>query len=320
MRVFVAGATGVIGQRLIPLLTTAGHQVTGTTRSSGKAGQIRQLGATPVVVDGLDAGGVLAAVRAAEPEVIVHEMTALTSMRNLRNFDKLFAVTNQLRTAGTDNLLAAARAAGTGRFIAQSFTCWPNIREGGPVKTEEDPLDPHPPASMAQSLAAIRHVEQAVSGFPGGIALRYGGLYGPGATQEMFAPIRKRQFPVIGGGAGIWTFCHIEDAAAATAAAVTQGAPGIYNVVDDDPAPVAEWLPFLAKCLGAKPPLHVPAVLGRLLAGEAAVAMMTGTRGSSNAKAKRELGWSPRYPSWRDGFPEWAAAAGAPKAAGGHAA
>ena len=308
MRVFLAGAAGVIGQRLIPLLTADGHEVTGSTRTSGKAGLIRQLGATPVVVDGLDADGVFSAVRDARPEVIIHEMTALTSMSNLRNFDKVFTVTNQLRTAGTDNLLAAARAAGTSRFIAQSYTCWPNIREGGPVKTEDDPLDPHSPASMTQSLRAIRHVEDAMSGFPGGLALRYGGLYGPGASEAMLGPVRKRLFPVIGSGAGIWAFCHIEDAATATAAAVTQGAPGIYNVVDDDPAPVAEWLPFLATCLGAKPPRHVPAWLGRQLAGDAVVTMMTESRGSSNAKAKRELHWTPRYPSWRDGFPGWAAA------------
>jgi 2-alkyl-3-oxoalkanoate reductase len=308
MRVFVAGATGAIGQRLVPMLTSAGHDVTATTRSPGKAGLIRQLGATPVVVDGLDAGGVLAAVSQAKPEVIIHQMTALSSMRDFRKFDKGFAVTNQLRTVGTDNLLAAAAAAGTGRFIAQSYAGWPSIREGGPVKTEEDPLDPRPPAAMAESLRAIRHVEQAVTGFPGGIVLRYGGFYGPGTGDKMLDPVRKRQLPVIGSGAGIWSFCHIDDAATVTAAAVTRGAPGIYNIVDDDPAPVAEWLPFLASCLGAKPPLRVPAWLGRLLAGEAAVMMMTESRGSSNVKAKRELGWSPRYASWRDGFPAWTGA------------
>lgn len=308
MRVFVAGATGAIGQRLVPMLTAAGHDVTATTRSPGKTGLIRQLGATPVVVDGLDAGGVLAAVGQAGPEVIIHEMTGLSSMRDLRKFDKEFAVTNQLRTAGTDNLLAAAAAAGTGRVMAQSFAGWPSIREGGPVKTEEDPLDPHPPAAMAESLRAIRHVERAVSGFPGGVVLRYGFFYGPGASENMLGPVRKRQFPVIGGGTGIWSFCHIEDAATATAAAVNRGAPGLYNIVDDDPSPVAEWLPFLASCLGAKPPLRVPAWLGRLLAGDAATTMMTESRGSSNEKAKRELGWSPRYASWRDGFPAWTGA------------
>jgi nucleoside-diphosphate-sugar epimerase len=320
MRVFIAGGTGVIGQHLIPMLTAAGHEVTATTRSPGKAGMLRSLGATPVTMDGLDAGSVLAAVRRAGPEVIVHQMTALSSMRNLRKFDREFAVTNQLRTAGTDNLLAAARAAGAGRFIAQSYTGWPNIREGGPVKTEEDPLDPHPPAAMAEGLRAIRHVEQAVSGFPGGVVLRYGSLYGPGASEQMLGPVRKRQLPVIGGGAGVWSFCHVEDAAAATAAAITRGAPGIYNIVDDDPAPVAEWLPFLAACLGAKPPLRVPAWLGRLLGGEAVVSMMTESRGSSNEKAKRGLGWSLRYPSWRDGFPAWAGATPVPKAARDRAA
>jgi nucleoside-diphosphate-sugar epimerase len=314
MRVFVAGAAGAIGQHLVPMLTAAGHDVTATTRSSGKGGLIRELGATPVIVDGLDAGGVLAAVSRATPEVIIHQMTALSSMRNFRRFDREFAVTNQLRTAGTDNLLAAARAAGTSRFIAQSYTGWPNIREGGLVKTEEDPLDAHPPAAMAESLRAIRHVEQTVSGFPGGVVLRYGGFYGPGASESMLDPVRKRQMPVIGGGTGVWSFCHIEDAATATAAAVTRGAPGIYNVVDDDPAPVAEWLPFLASCLGAKPPLRVPAWLGRLLAGEAVVSMMTEIRGSSNEKAKRELGWSPQYASWRDGFPAWTGASPALRA------
>jgi nucleoside-diphosphate-sugar epimerase len=320
MRVFIAGGTGVIGQHLIPMLTAAGHEVTATTRSPGKAGMLRSLGATPVTMDGLDAGSVLAAVRRAGPEVIVHQMTALSSLRNFRKFDREFAVTNQLRTAGTDNLLAAARAVGAGRFIAQSYTGWPNIREGGPVKTEEDPLDPHPPAAMAQGLRAIRHVEQAVSGFPGGVVLRYGGLYGPGASEQMLGPVRKRQLPIVGDGAGVWSFCHVEDAAAATAAAITRGAPGIYNIVDDDPAPVAEWLPFLAACLGAKPPLRVPAWLGRLLGGEAVVFMMTESRGSSNEKAKRELGWSLRYPSWRDGFPAWAGATPVPKAARDRAA
>ena len=319
MRVFVAGATGAIGQHLVPMLTAAGHDVTATTRSPGKAGLIRQLGATPAVVDGLDAGGVLAAVSQARPEVIIHEMTSLSALRDFRNFDKGFAVTNQLRTAGTDNLLAAATAAGTGRVIVQSYAGWPSAREGGPVKTEDDPLDPHPPAAMAESLRAIRHAEQAASGFPGGLVLRYGGLYGPGTGDSMLSPVRKRLMPVIGGGAGVWSFCQIEDAATATAAAVTRGAPGIYNIVDDDPAPVAVWLPFLASTLGARPPLRVPAWLGRLLGGEAAVVMMTESRGSSNEKAKRELGWSPRYASWRDGFPAWTGASPAAGAVHGNA-
>jgi nucleoside-diphosphate-sugar epimerase len=305
MRVFVAGAAGVMGQRLVPLLTAAGHEVTGTTRSAAREADIRRLGATPVIVDGLDANAVLTALGQARPEVIIHQMTSLSALKDFRNFDKGFAVTNQLRTTGTDNLLAAARAAGTGRFIAQSFTSWPYARVGGPVKTEDDPLDTRPPAAMTESLRAIKHVEEAVSAFPGGVVLRYGGFYGPGASENMLGPVRKRMLPVIGGGTGIWSFLHADDAAAATAAAVTRGAPGIYNVVDDDPAAVSEWLPFLARCLGAKPPLHVPAWLGRLLGGEAAAVMMTEQRGASNAKAKRELGWSPRYPSWRDGFPAW---------------
>ena len=307
MRVFVAGATGVMGQHLVPMLTAAGHEVTGSTRSQGRTEEIRRLGATPVIMDGLDRDSVLAAVAGARPEVIIHQMTALSALKSFRNFDKGFAVTNRLRIEGTDYLLQAAGAARTTRFIAQSYTGWPNIREGGPVKTEEDPLDPHPPTAMTESMRAIRHVEETVSGFSGGVVLRYGGLYGPGASENLTAPVRKRQFPVIGGGKGVWSFAQIEDAAAATAAAVTRGAPGIYNIVDDEPAPVAEWLPYLAKCLGAKPPLRVPAWLGRLLGGEAAVVMMTESRGSSNEKAKRELGWSLRYPSWRDGFPAWVA-------------
>jgi nucleoside-diphosphate-sugar epimerase len=325
MRVFIAGGTGVVGQHLVPMLTAAGHEVTATTRSPGKAGLLRRLGATPVIVDGLDAGGLLAAVRQARPEVIIHQMTALSSLRNLRRFDREFAVTSKLRTAGTDNLLAAARAAGTGRFIAQShflaqsYAGPPAIREGGPVTAVEDPL-PATPAAMTQALRAIRHVEQTVSAFPGGIVLRYGSFYGAGASEQMLGVVRKRQMPVIGGGTGVWSFCHIEDVAAATAAAVTQGAPGIYNVVDDDPAPVSQWLPFLASCLGAKPPLRFPAWLGRLLAGQGIVSMMTEIRGLSSEKARRELGWSPRYPSWRDGFPVWAGASPAPGAVRHHAA
>ena len=305
MRVFVAGAAGVIGQRLVPLLTAAGHEVTGTTRSAARETEIRRLGATPVIVDGLDAGAVLTAVGQARPEVIIHQMTSLSALKDFRNFDKGFAVTNQLRTTGTDNLLAAARAAGTGRFIAQSYTSWPYARAGGPVKTEDDPLDTSPPAAMTESLRAIRHVEEAVSALPGGVVLRYGGFYGPGASENMLAPVRKRMLPVIGGGTGIWSFLHADDAAAATAAAVTRGAPGIYNVVDDDPAPVAQWLPYLAQVAGAKPPLRVPAWLGRLLAGEFVVAQMATSRGYSNEKARKELGWEPRYASWREGFRAW---------------
>jgi 2-alkyl-3-oxoalkanoate reductase len=326
MRVFIAGGSGVVGQRLVPLLTAAGHEVTATTRSPGKAGLLRQLGATPVIVDGLDAGGLLGAVRQARPEVIIHQMTALSSMKSLRRFDKEFAVTSTLRTAGTDNLLAAARAAGTSRFIAQShflaqsYADLPDSREGGPVKAVEEPPLPTAPAAMMEAIRAIRHLEQTVSAFPGGIVLRYGNFYGAGASEPMLDAVRKRQFPVIGGGTGVWSFSHIEDVAAATAAAVTRGAPGIYNAVDDDPAPVAQWLPFLASCLDAKPPLRLPTWLGRILAGEGIVSMMTEIRGLPNEQAKRELGWSPQYSSWRDGFPVWAGRSPARGAAHDHAA
>jgi 2-alkyl-3-oxoalkanoate reductase len=307
MRVFVAGATGVIGQCLVPGLVAAGHEVTASTRSQAKAGRLTGQGATPVVVDGLDREAVLKAVTAAQPEVIVHQMTALTSLKSFRNLDKQFAVTNELRSRGTDYLLEAAREAGTRRFIAQSFIGWNNARSGSPVKTEQDPLDPRPLPGTTRSLAAIEHLEEAVpTQVPEGLVLRYGIFYGHGASDLMLEVVRKRQMPVIGGGAGIWSFTEITDAAAATVAAVTHGAPGIYNVVDDEPAPVAQWLPYLASCLGAKPPMPAPAWLGRLLGGEMIVEWMTQGRGASNEKARRELGWTPEYPSWRDGFPVWA--------------
>ena len=306
MRVFVTGATGALGRHLVPGLVAAGHEVTATTRTPGKAAQLREAGAAPVVLDGLDRAAVIAAVRAAEPEVIVHQMTALADMRSLRNIDQVFAVTNELRTRGTDNLLAAAAEAGTRRVIAQGYTGWPNERSGGPVKTEDDPLDSRVVPSAARTLAAIKHVEQTVPRpVPEGIVLRYGSFYGPGASQILLDLLRKRQLPVIGGGTGIWSFIEITDAAAATIAAVDRGAPGVYNVVDSDPAPVTDWLPYLAGVAGAKPPLRVPAWLGRLLAGEFVVTQMTTARGSSNEKARKDLGWEPRYASWREGFRDW---------------
>ncbi len=306
MRVFVAGATGAIGQYLVHSLVTAGHEVTGSTRSPAKASQLKSAGATPAIVDGLDRRAVLETVKAVRPDVIVHQMTALASMRSFRNFDKEFAVTNELRTKGTDYLVEAAQQAGVRRLIAQSFTGWNNARTGGLVTTETDPLDPDPLPATRQSMAAIRHVEETVPGaVPEGLVLRYGAFYGPGASEYMLDVVKKRRMPVVGGGTGIWSFTEVTDAAAATAAAVTRGAPGIYNVVDDDPAPVAQWLPYLSECLGVKPPMHAPAWLGKLLAGELVVSLMTEARGASNAKAKRELGWAPRYPSWRDGFPVW---------------
>jgi 2-alkyl-3-oxoalkanoate reductase len=305
MRVFVTGATGALGRHLVPGLVAAGHEVTATTRTPGKVAQLRQAGVEPVVVDGLDREAMIAAVLAAAPEVIVHQMTALAGVRSLRKPDQEFAATNQLRTRGTDNLLAAAAHAGTRRVIAQG-----NIvvyeRSGGPVKTEEDPLDSRPIPSAAGIVAAARHVDKTVPlAAPEGIVLRYGGFYGPGASEALLDAVRKRQLPVIGGGTGIWSFIEITDAAAATLAAVDRGAPGVYNVVDSDPAPVAEWLPYLAKVAGAKPPLRMPIWLGRLLAGEFVVEQMTNARGCSNEKARKELGWEPRYASWREGFRAW---------------
>ncbi|HEX4657826.1 MAG TPA: NAD(P)-dependent oxidoreductase [Streptosporangiaceae bacterium] len=304
MKIFVAGAAGAIGRQLLPQLAAQGHQVTAATRSPAKAAMLRELGAEAVVVDGLDAMAVGEAVARAEPEVVIHQMTSLPGAFSLRRFDKVFAVTNHLRTQGTDHLLAAAAAAGVRRFVAQSYTGWTNIREGGPLKTEDDPLDPSPPAMQRESLAAIRHLERVVPAASPvqGIVLRYGSFYGPGASDDFVDLIRRRRVPIIGDGAGVWSFLHIRDAAAATIAALDRGAPGVYNVVDDEPASVAEWLPYVAQAVGARAPRRVPTWLGRLAAGEVGVSMMTQIRGSSNAKAKRELGWRPGWPSWRDGF------------------
>ena len=308
MRVLVAGASGALGKQLVPRLVAAGHEVVGTTTSPGKSGALSEAGADPVVLDVLDADAVMAAVTRAEPEVIVHQATALASLGSLRNPDEEFELTNRLRTKGTDHLLAAAHAAGARRFVAQSYAGWPYARVGGTVKTEDDPLDPSPVATMQRTHEAIRRLESAVAGAEGleGLVLRYGGFYGPGTSIDEGGAhaelIRRRRFPIVGSGAGVWSFVHIDDAAAATAAAVERGSAGVYNIVDDDPAPVSEWLPALAAAIGAKPPRHVPAWLGRLAAGEAGVVMMTEIRGASNAKAKRELGWQPAHPTWREGF------------------
>ena len=312
MKVFLAGAGGAIGKHLVPRLVAAGHEVVGMIRSESKQEMVRGLGARPVVADALDGVQVTRAVDQAEPEVILHELTAIPGNLEPRHFDRDFALTNRLRTEGTDHLLAAARAVGARRLIAQSFTGWPYARTGGPVKTEDDPLDPDPPSQFRRTLDTIRKLEDVVSKAEGieGLALRYGGFYGPGTSiavepdGELVEMVRKRRFPVIGSGAGVWSWVHIDDAAAATAAAVDAGSPGIYNIVDDEPAPVSEWLPSLAEAIGAKPPRRVPRWLGGLLAGGAAVAMMTEQRGASNAKAKRELDWELRYPSWRTGFRE----------------
>jgi len=309
MRVFLAGATGAIGKRLVPQLVASGHRVTATTRSADKAELLRRLGADPVVVDGLDPVGIGEAVVRAEPEAIIHQMSALAGTPDMKHFDRWFAVTNELRTHGTEHLLAAASASGVGRFVAQSYTNWSNIREGGPLKDESDPLDPNPPKHQSQTLAAIRFLETAVLDAPlEGIVLRYGNFYGPGASESLVELVRKRKMPVVGDGGGIWSWTHVDDAATATVAALERGRPGVYNVVDDDPASVAEWLPYLAEVVGAKKPMGVPVWLGRLAAGEVGVSMMTQIRGSSNAKAKRELGWQPRWGSWRDGFRDGLAA------------
>jgi nucleoside-diphosphate-sugar epimerase len=300
MRVFVVGASGAIGGRLVRQLCERGHEVIGTFRSPGNAERVRSLGAQPLPLDLLDAPAVRAAVLAAGPDAIVHQATALADIRFSRNLDRSFAPTNRIRVEGTDALLAAAREAGVRRLVAQSFASYRYAREGGPVKTEDDPLDPAPVPAMRKTNAAMRHLDEAVTDF-GGIALRYGGFYGaPG--DGLIEPVRRRQFPIVGDGDGISSFIHLDDAASATVLAVENDGAGIYNIVDDEPAPVREWLPVLANVLGAKPPRRFPRRLARLLAGEAAVMMGTDARGASNAKAKRELGWEPRYPSWRQGF------------------
>jgi nucleoside-diphosphate-sugar epimerase len=301
MRVFVTGASGAIGSRIVPRLVDAGHEVVGTHNSPASAELLRTLGATPVRLDLLDEHAVRAAVLESEPEAIVHEATALANVKFGRNQDKVVAKTNELRTKGTDALLAAAREAGVRRLVAQSVAAYSRYaREGGPVKTEDDPVDSAPMRTFRQSSAAIDHLEQAVLDF-GGIALRYGVFYGA-ANDGTIEPVRKRQFPIVGDGAGIWPWIHLDDAAAATVLALEQDGPAIYNIVDDDPAPVREWLPVLARALGAKPPRRIPVWLARLVAGEFVVVLSTEARGASNAKAKRELGWTPRYPSWRTGF------------------
>ena len=309
MKIFVAGATGALGRPLVAQLVKNGHEVTGMTRSESKQDLLRELGARPVVADALDPDAVARAVAEAEPDVIVHQLTAIGAF-NPRRMERDFAATNRLRTEGTDHLLAAGRAVGVKRFVAQSFAPWPYARTGGMVKSEDDPLDTTPPAQVRTTLETIKYLERAVTGadWTEGIALRYGGFYGPGTSVglnplgEQVEMIRARKLPLVGKGTAVFSFIHIEDAAAATVEASEHGKRGVYNVVDDDPAPVSEWLPALANALGAKPPRRVPLLLARIAGGEAAAIMMTELRGASNTKAKRELGWQPRYPSWREGF------------------
>ncbi len=304
MRVFVAGATGAVGRRLVPMLVAEGHHVVATTRTPAKADLLRGLGADPVVVDGLDAVAMGEAVAMAEPDVVMHQMSALAGATSLRHFDREFAETTRLRTTGTDILVGAATAAGAKRIIVQSFTGWPNSRVGTAVKTEDDPLDPNPPAAQRQTLKGIEHIERVVPSAEGldGVVLRYGMLYGPGASGPMVETVRARKMPLAGTSGGVWSWTHIDDAAAAAVRALDHGGSGVYNVVDDEPATVAEWLPVFAEAIGAKPPRRAPVWLARLAGGDVAVSMLTRVRGSSNAKARRELDWTPLWPSWREGF------------------
>ena len=309
MKIFVAGATGAIGKQLVPRLVTADHDVYGMTRSESKQALLDELGAVPVVADALDPDQVAEAVARVKPDVIVHQLTAIPDALDMRHFDREFTLTNRLRTEGTDHLLSAGHAVGVRRFVAQGVGAYGMYRRtGGPVKIEEDPLDPTPAQEMRETLSAIHHLEDAVLGaeWTEGIVLRYGVFYGPDTSLapggQQFELVRKRKFPLVGDGAGVWSFIHVADAAEATVAAIEHGSRGVYNVVDDDPARVAEWLPALAQALGAKKPMRVPRFVGRLFAGEAGVVMMTDVRGASNEKAKRELAWQPQHPSWRQGF------------------
>jgi len=308
VRIFVAGASGAVGARLVPALIDGGHDVVAMTRSPHKADSLRAMGAEPAVADGLDRGAVMQAVMRAEPEVVIHQMTALGQMKSMKRFDDEFALTNRLRTEGTDHLIEAARAAGARRLIAQSYGSWNYERAGTGLKSEDDPLDPDPPAQQRESLAAIRHLERAVLDAADleGIALRYASFYGPGTgvarDGDVVELVAKRKLPIVGDGTGVWSFVHIDDAASATVAAIDRGAPGIYNVVDDEPAPVTQWLPALAQAIGAKPPRRLPVWLARMAIGDVGVSMMTRIRGASNAKARSELGWAPRYATWREGF------------------
>lgn len=307
MKIFLAGATGVVGRRLIPLLTAAGHEVAGLTRSPAKADLLRKMGAVPIVEDALDPAAVMDVVRLLKPEIVIHQLTSIPRTIDFRNFDREFTLTNRLRKEGTDYLLAAARAAGVRRFIAQSFAGWSYARDGEAVKTEEDPLDRNPPQKFRRTLEAIRYLESAVAGQTAleGLILRYGFFYGPqtaiGEHGSIVDDVRKRRVPIAGGGTGVWSFIHIDDVARFTLAAIERGAPGVYNIVDDDPAPVSQWLPALAEVLGAKPPRRIPAWLARFMMGDAVV-VMTSARGASNAKAKRAFGLNLMWPSWRVGF------------------
>ena len=313
MRVFVAGATGAVGRALVPRMVARGHEVVASSRSADKSKAVEAIGATPFVFDLLDGLAVREAIALVKPDVIVHEATALAGESDLRHFDRWFATTNRLRVDGTDHLLAAAQQAGVRRMVAQSYTGWNNDRTGGPIKTEDDPLDRQPLPAQRRSMAAIGYLERSVlGGSVEGVVLRYGNLYGPGASDGLVELVRKRRFPVIGDGGGVWSWIHVDDAATATIAALEEAGPGIYNVVDDDPAPVSEWLPYLADVVKAKPPMRVPRWVGRLAAGAPATRWMTEGRGASNAKLKRHTTWQPQWQSWRDGFRRGLTAPGSP--------
>jgi nucleoside-diphosphate-sugar epimerase len=305
MRVFVAGASGAIGRPLLPRLLAAGHEVTGMTRREERASEIRAAGAAAVVCDAFDAAALRDAVAAAKPEAVVHALTALPPKFNPKK--DYLAPTNRIRVEGTRNLIAAAQAAGARRLVAESIAFAYEPR-GDWVKAEEAPLFERAPGSYGAAFGAIADLERQVTSAEGieGVVLRYGWLYGPGTYYDrggqQAEEVTKRRLPIVGKGTGTFSFIHAEDAATAIVAALERGAAGIYNVVDDEPTPLREWVPIYAEALGARPPRRVPAWLARLVAGSATVDAALQMRGAGNAKAKRELGWVPTHPSWRQGF------------------
>ena len=314
MRVFLAGATGAIGRRLVPQLVEAGHRVTAITRREEKLAELYDLGAEPVLGDVFDAGRLGSVVAHTEPDAVINELTDLPQSLNPRKLKDYYAANNRVRREGTKNLLGAARGAGVRRFLVQGAAYW-YAPTGGSVKTEESPLYLDAPAPIGPAVETIKEIEDTVLSADSmqGIILRYGMFYGPGTWYakdgDVGRQVRKRRYPMIGKGEGTYSFIHVDDAASATVAALEQASPGIYNVVDDEPATAAEWMPIYAEALGAKRPPWVPAFVARVLAGDALVTWMLGLRGASNEKIKRETGWRPRYESWREGFSEDLAAA-----------
>jgi nucleoside-diphosphate-sugar epimerase len=309
LKVFVAGGSGAIGRRLIPMLAAAGHEVAGMTRDEGRAPALRELGATPAVCDVFDRGSVEEAVCGFEPDVVVHQLTALPERMNPRKLEEEYEKNDRVRREGARNLLEAARAAGARRLVAQGIAFWYAPTGDGTLHGEDDPLFTDAPEPIGTSVRNMLATEEIVLGDDAieGVVLRYGFFYGPGtwyAPDGFLGSLTRRWLnPIVGRGTGVFPFVHVDDAASATVAALT-GPPGVYNVVDDDPAPMSVWMPEYAEALGARKPLRAPTAVAKVVAGRGPVDWQDQLEGADNAKAKRELGWQPRYPSWRTGFRE----------------